>query len=187
METKNLARTAAMAALLCLAGMVMRWASPALVPFSLLPIVVLITGLILGARYGALALIVYVFLGLLGLPVFASAPFGGIGYIFKPTFGYLLGDIGAAYIVGKIYNRKSLGSAIVAVLAGLIVLYAFGLSYLYIAMRVILHQPSSVAMVFTTGFLPFIVTDLIKAGIAAWVGHEVVNRQRKKHVETGDF
>lgn len=178
METKNLAQTAAMAALICLAGMVMRWASPALVPFSLLPIVVLIAGLVLGSRYGALALIVYVFLGLLGLPVFASAPFGGIGYIFKPSFGYLLGDIGAAYIVGKIYNRQSFSSAIIAVLAGLVVLYAVGLSYLYIAMRVLLHQSTSMAVVITTGFLPFIVADLIKAGLAVWVGHEVVKRQR---------
>lgn len=178
METKNLARTAAIAALLCLAGMVMRWATPALVPFSLLPIFVLIAGLVLGARYGALALIVYIFLGLLGLPVFASAPFGGLGYIFKPTFGYLLGDIATAYIVGRIYNRKNLGSAILAVLAGLAVLYAVGLGYLYIAMRFILHRPSSVALVFTTGFLPFILSDLIKAGIAAWVGNEVVKRQK---------
>lgn len=177
METKNLAKTAAMAALLSLAGMVMRWATPALVPFSLLPILVLIAGLVLGARYGALSLIVYIFLGLLGLPVFASAPFGGIGYIFKPSFGYLLGDIVAAYVVGKIYNRQSLGSAILAVLAGLGVLYAVGLSYLYLAMRVIINQPTSVAIVFTTGFLPFIVADLIKAGIAAWVGNEVVKRQ----------
>lgn len=177
METKNLARTAAIAALLCLAGMVMRWATPALVPFSLLPILVLIAGLVLGARYGALALIVYIFLGLVGLPVFASAPFGGLGYIFKPSFGYLLGDIAAAYVVGKIYNKKSLASAIFAVLAGLVALYAVGLGYLYIAMRFILHLPTSVALVFTTGFLPFIISDLIKAGIAAWVGHEVVKRQ----------
>ena len=177
METKNLARTAAMAALMCLAGMLMRWATPALVPFSLLPILVLTSGLVLGARYGALALIVYIFLGLLGLPVFASAPFGGIGYIFKPSFGYLLGYILAAYVVGKIYNRKSLASAVVAVLAGLIALYAIGLSYLYLALRVFLHQPTSVAIVFTTGFLPFIATDLIKAGIAAWAGNEVVKRQ----------
>lgn len=181
MEAKNLARTAAMAALICLAGMVMRWASAALVPFSLLPILVLIAGLVLGARYGMLALIVYIFLGLLGLPVFASAPFGGIGYIFKPSFGYLLGDIGAAYVVGKIYNRQSLSSAIIAVLAGLVLLYAVGLSYLYIAMRVILHQPASVALVFTTGFLPFIVADLIKAVLAAWVGNEVVNRQKRTY------
>ena len=178
METKNLVRTAALAALMCLAGMVMRLVTPALVPFSILPILVLVSGLILGARYGALAMFVYIFLGVLGLPVFASAPFGGIGYIFKPTFGYLLGYIGAAYVVGKIYNRQSLGSAIIAVLAGLGVLYAVGLSYLYLVMHFILHKPTSVALVIATGFLPFIAGDLIKAGIAAWVGNEVVKRQR---------
>jgi biotin transport system substrate-specific component len=180
MNTRNLAKTAAVAALLCLAGMAMRWVTPALVPFSIIPVLVLIAGLILGPRYGALALIVYVFLGLLGLPVFASAPFGGIGYIFKPSFGYLLGDILAAYVVGKIYVRGNLLSAAFAVLAGLVALYTVGLGYLYIAMRFFLHLPTSVAAVFTTGFLPFIVGDLIKAAIAAWVGNEVVKLEKAK-------
>jgi biotin transport system substrate-specific component len=177
METKNLARTASLTALLCLAGMAMRWVTPALVPFSLLPIFVLLTGLVLGARYGTLAIITYIFLGLLGLPVFASAPFGGIGYILKPTFGYLLGDIGAVYIVGKIYNKRTLSSAVLAVLAGLVVLYVIGLSYLYFVMHFILKTPTSISLIISTGFLPFIFSDLIKAGIAAWVGNQVVKRQ----------
>ena len=183
MNTKKLASTAALAALMCLAGMLVRWVSPALVPFSVLPILVLLSGLVLGAGYGALAMVVYIFLGILGLPVFASAPFGGIGYIFKPTFGYLLGYIGAAYVTGKIFNRQSLSSAVLAVLAGLAVLYAVGLSYLYIVLRWVLDRPTTVGVVIATGFLPFIVSDLIKAGIAAWVGNEVVKRQKSGQLE----
>jgi biotin transport system substrate-specific component len=178
MEPKNLARTAAMAALMCLAGMLMRWATPALVPFSILPILVLVSGLVLGPKYGGLTMFVYIFLGILGFPVFASAPFGGIGYILKPTFGYLLGYIGAAFVVGKIYNRKSLVSAIIAVLAGVVVLYTVGLSYFYLVMNFFLQRPASISFIITTGFLPFIWGDIIKAGIGAWVGNEVVKRQR---------
>ena len=177
MKATHLARTAAMAALLCLAGMLMRWASPALVPFSVLPIFVLLAGLVLGPKYGSLAVTVYVFLGLLGLPVFASAPFGGIGYVLKPSFGYLLGDIAAAYAVGKIYTRKSLLSAILAVLSGIIILYSIGLSYFYLIMHFILHKPTTVALVLSTGFLPFIAGDLLKGAIAAWVGNELHKRQ----------
>lgn len=177
MKATYLARTAAMAALLCLAGMIMRWASPALVPFSVLPVFVFLAGLILGSKYGSLAVMVYVFLGLLGLPVFASAPFGGIGYVLKPSFGYLLGDIAAAYAVGKLYNRKSLVSAILAVLVGIIILYSIGLSYFYLVMHFVLNKPTTVALVLSTGFLPFIAGDLIKGAIAAWVGNELQKRQ----------
>ncbi|WP_018214085.1 biotin transporter BioY [Desulfitobacterium hafniense] len=178
MNAQHLAKTAAMAALLCLAGMIMRWASPALVPFSVLPVFVFLTGLILGPKYGSLAVIVYVFLGLLGLPVFASAPFGGIGYVLKPSFGYLLGDIAAAYTVGKLYNRQSLLSALLAVLGGIIVLYLIGLTYFYLVMHFILHQSTTMALVISMGFLPFIAGDLIKGGIAAWVGNQLIKRQR---------
>lgn len=178
MNAQHLAKTAAMAALLCLAGMIMRWASPALVPFSVLPVFVFLAGLILGPKYGSLAVIVYVFLGLLGLPVFASAPFGGIGYVLKPSFGYLLGDIAAAYTVGKLYNRQSLLSALLAVLGGIIVLYLIGLTYFYLVMHFILHQSTTMALVISMGFLPFIAGDLIKGGIAAWVGNQLIKRQR---------
>ncbi|MEM5817219.1 MAG: biotin transporter BioY, partial [Desulfitobacterium hafniense] len=115
---------------------------------------------------------------LLGLPVFASAPFGGIGYVLKPSFGYLLGDIAAAYVVGKLYNRQSLLSALLAVLGGIIALYLIGLTYFYLVMHFILHQSTTMALVISMGFLPFIAGDLIKGGIAAWVGNQLIKRQR---------
>ena len=179
MNSKKLVSTAAIAALTCLAGMALRWVSPALVPFSVLPVMVFLAGIILGGEFGALAMFTYIVLGLFGLPVFASAPFGGPGYIFKPTFGYLLGYIAAAYVTGKIYYPGKLWRAIIGVIAGLIVLYLFGLGYLYGVMRWVLHKPASVIGVIESGFLPFIVSDLIKAGIAAWAGNEVVRRRKE--------
>lgn len=179
MNTRKLAATAAMTALTALAGMVLRWASPALVPFSILPIMVFLSGIILGAEYGALAMIAYLVLGLFGLPVFAAAPFGGLGYILKPTFGYLLGYIAAAYVSGKIYRPRSLARAILGVLAGLVVLYLCGLIYLYGAMRWAMHVQAGLAIVIAQGFTPFIMLDLIKAGIAAWAGNEVVRRRKE--------
>lgn len=177
MKTRNLAMTSVMAALMCLAGMVLHWA-PGLVPFSVLPIFVYLSGLILGAEYAALAMLVYIVLGLFGFPVFATAPFGGFGYILKPTFGFLLGYIAAAFVVGYIYREASLRRAIIGVLAGLVIIYLFGLSYLYIILRWLLHQQTSVAGVLMIGFVPFILGDLIKAGIAVWVGQEVVRRRQ---------
>ena len=179
MKTRKLAMTAVMAALMCLAGMVVHWVSPALVPFSILPVFVLISGIILGAEYAAMAMVVYLVLGLFGLPVFSSAPFGGFGYVLKPTFGFLLGYVAAAYVVGKVYHIGSLWRAIVGVLAGLVILYLFGLSYLYIILHWVLHRPTSIAGVLMIGFVPLLfMGDLIKAGIAVWVGQEVVRRRQ---------
>jgi len=176
MKAKKLAMTAAMAALTCLAGMSLHWVSASLVPFSIVPILVLLSGLVLGAEYGALAMLIYVILGLLGLPVFSSAPFGGFGYVLKPTFGFILGYVAAAYVTGKVYRPGSLVWAGIASLCGLAVLYLFGLTYLYGVLRWVLNKPTDVAGVLTMGFLPFITFDLIKAAIAAWVGNDVVRR-----------
>ena len=56
------------------------------VPFTLQVLFTTLAGLILGPKLGAMSVTLYVALGLLGLPIFASG--GGIGYVFQPTFGY---------------------------------------------------------------------------------------------------
>ncbi len=66
--------------------------------FTLQFFFVLLAGMILGEKQGAISVGLYVLIGLLGVPVFAAG--GGIGYIFKPSFGYLLGFIMTAYAVG---------------------------------------------------------------------------------------
>ena len=57
-------------------------------------------GLLLGRRWGAMSQAVYVLLGLVGLPIFTMG--GGLGYVFQPTFGFLLGLIPAAWVVGRV-------------------------------------------------------------------------------------
>lgn len=182
MKIKNIVATAALTALTALTGMLSHGAFQALVPFSLLPIMVYLSGIILGGGYGALAMLTYIFLGLFGLPIFAAAPFAGLGYILKPTFGYLLGYIGAAFVAGKIYRQGSLFRAVIGILSGMGVLYLSGLSYLYGMFRWFLHQPLTVKQVVEMGFLPFIAGDLVKGGIAAWVGNQVVLRRKESRI-----
>lgn len=178
MKTRDIAMTAVMTALMCLAGMVLRWVSPALVPFSVLPLIVYLAGMILGAKNGALSMFLYVLIGLLGVPVFASAPFGGPGYIQKPTFGFLIGYIAAAYIVGLIYRQRgNLVRGALSVIAGLAMLYLFGLAYLYGILNWVIGHPTTIAGVFAIGFVPYIALDLLKAAIAVIVGNEVVKRR----------
>lgn len=139
-----------------------------IVPFTLQVLFCAYTGILLGAKHGLYSQLVYLGIGLLGIPIFTNG--GGITYVFQPTFGYLVGFAFCAYIIGKLTERlkeykmhKILGS----VLAGLSAVYLFGLAHLYMIMNFYLHKPMSIKAVIAAGLIPFIPTDLISAVIAA--------------------
>lgn len=139
-----------------------------IVPFTLQFLFCAYSGILLGPRLGALSQIVYVLAGLIGLPVFTEG--GGLSYIFKPSFGYLLGFIAAAFIIGKLtenVEKLTFRRALFAVLAGLFFVYLFGLTYLYIIMNCYLHLNKSINWVFVNGFLIFIGKDLVLSVIIA--------------------
>src|SRR3712207_6937283 len=62
------------------------------------------SGMLLGAKLGALSQILYVAMGLLGIPIFTEG--GGLMYVVKPTFGYLVGFIVGAYVIGFIRSEE---------------------------------------------------------------------------------
>ncbi len=100
--------------------------------FTLQLFFVLMAGMLLGSKLGAFSVGCYVLLGLVGLPIFAAG--GGIGYIFRPSFGYLLGCVAAAFLTGFVRERtggKSLGKYLLAAFAGFVICYAIGLVYKY--------------------------------------------------------
>jgi len=103
-----------------------------IVPVSLQTVFVVLSALLLGKK-AFYSQLIYVLLGLMGLPVFTGG--GGIGYIFTPTFGYLLGFMAAAYIMGSLKEKlteiKFYKLALIS-LVGLVVIYSFGVSYLYL-------------------------------------------------------
>lgn len=105
----------------------------------------LLAGLLLGPKLGALAVAVYVLMGLLGIPVFAEG--GGPAYVLQPTFGYLIGFIVQAGVNGWLSRKlENVGvvSLLGANLAGMAVVYLFGLVYFYIASNYFLHAPIAV-------------------------------------------
>lgn len=73
------------------------------VPLTLQGVFVLLAGLLLGPQKGLLAVSLYIFIGLAGLPVFSGG--GGIAYIFRPSFGYLLGFLPAVFVTGKMAQK----------------------------------------------------------------------------------
>ena len=78
----------------------------ALVAISLQFLFTAMAGILLGAGYGALSQLVYVLIGLVGVPIFALG--GGFSYVLQPTFGFLLGLIPSAFVIGNAYLGKGL-------------------------------------------------------------------------------
>ncbi|AGI38450.1 hypothetical protein Clst_0347 [Thermoclostridium stercorarium subsp. stercorarium DSM 8532] len=132
-NTKNMILTAFFTALIAV-GAFIKIPNPFFpVPFTLQGVFCALAGLLLGSKYGSLAVTVYIIMGLLGLPVF-TAP-AGPQYIFQPTFGFLLGFIATAYIIGKVSELNeefTYTKAFASSYAGLFVQYALGISYMYV-------------------------------------------------------
>ena len=137
------------------------------VPFTLQVLFVFLAGSLLGSKRGMQSQLVYVGIGLAGLPVFTQG--GGIGYFLQPTFGYLIGYIAGAFVVGwmieRIANPKTY-HFIIANLAGLLVVYLIGVPYLYMALNIWMGIPSSWAHVWMIGFVYSIAGDIVISVIA---------------------
>lgn len=116
-------------------------------------------GLLLGARLGALSQALYVALGLAGLPLFAMG--GGVGYVFQPTFGFVLGLIPAAWVIGRI-GARTRARAAAACGAGLAALYAVALPYLAWIVNGYLGGAVSPAALVGAYLLPYLPADALK-------------------------
>lgn len=139
------------------------------VPFTLQVLAVVLSGLLLGARIGALAQAIYVLVGAVGVPVFSGFT-GGLGHVFGPTGGYLISyPIAAAvagfaaYTVARAPRRRALWTGFLWGCAGLAVIYALGATWLAVVAGL------SPAGALATGVLPFVIFDLMKVGLAALV------------------
>ncbi|MGH2470604.1 MAG: biotin transporter BioY, partial [Chloroflexota bacterium] len=135
------------------------------IPFTLEPMAVLLAGMMLGSRAGGVALLEFLVAGALGAPVFAGG-LGSMAYLIAtPTLGYLIAYPVAAYVVGRIAESRGAGyrRMLVAGLAGLVVIYLGGNSYLAFW----LHKGALPTLLL--GAAPFVVFDVIKAAIAAAV------------------
>lgn len=143
------------------------WISiPAAVPFTLQTFAVFCTLGLLGGKRGTAAILVYLLLGALGVPVFAGFS-GGIGILFGTTGGYLLGFIlmGLVYWVGERLSRDSRGVRIVSMLLGLLLCYAFGTAWFIL---VYTRQSGAIALGTALAWcvVPFLLPDLVKLALA---------------------
>lgn len=138
------------------------------VPFTFTPMAVVFVGAALGSRLGAISLATYVLAGAAGLAVFAPSAtlMPGVFRLAGPTAGYLLSYPLAAFVVGLLAERgwgKSYISAVCAMLAGLAVIYAGGVSWLAIAFT------GSLVSAVVAGAAAFLVLDVLKVLAAAYL------------------
>ena len=179
LTVKEMSMVSMFAALACAGGLLLRFGGTGVVPFSILPLVVLMAGALLGSRLGAISVLTYLVIGLVGIPVFAAAPFGGIAYLIKPTAGFLFGFVGGAYVVGKVtesIGKNTVFTYFTASCMGLVVIYLIGLPYLYIVLNYFVGKAVNVTGVLKMGLLPFIGFDLIKALIVSVVAVPVAKQ-----------
>ncbi len=142
---------------------------PSVIPFTMQTFAVFAVLSLLGGRRGTLAILLYLLLGAVGVPVFSN--FGsGIGALFGTTGGYLLGFVFTGLIYWGIVGRlgRKLWTEILALTLGLLVLYAFGTAWYVIVYS---GEKGSVS-VFTALSLcvfPFVVPDIVKLALALLV------------------
>jgi biotin transport system substrate-specific component len=155
-------------------------AARVVVPFPLVPLtlqtaVVLLAGAVLGPGGGAGSQLLYLAMGLAGLPVFAGG--GGLGYVLSPTFGYLLGFTGAAWLTGRLFHSlrpRSWAGNFAAMVAGLTPVYAVGLPWLWLNLRLVQGKEMPFAAVAAAGLLAPFPGDVLKAALAASVARGLV-------------
>lgn len=138
--------------------------------FTLQFLFVLLSGMILGPKKGALSVSVYVLIGLIGVPIFAAG--GGIQYIFRPSFGYLLGFIAASFVTGYIAeknNAQTFSKYLLAAFGGFITTYGIGILYKFVILNFYMGTPTSLYLIILSCFPLDIPGDILLCLSASFI------------------
>ncbi|WP_025782848.1 biotin transporter BioY [Sporosarcina sp. D27] len=175
----------AMFAALMMIGANITYFLPALsvsgVPITLQTFFAVLAGLLLGSRYGAVSMTVYMAIGLAGAPVFAKFS-GGVSAIVSPTFGFILSFIVVAYAVGKIVEKNSsVTGYVVAALVGCVVNYLIGTNWMFVAYKLWAAAPDAFTYKMAwIWMLPPLPKDIILSVLAGLFGHRMARILRTR-------
>ncbi len=138
------------------------------VPMTMQTFVVILLGMSLGYKLGLATIILYIFEGIIGIPVFSNSPEKGVGIIYftGPTMGYLLGFIVAVYISGKLNFSKNYFSNFIKIIFSVLPIYILGLVWLGILIG--WDKP-----IFELGAKPFLLAELFKVFILVIVSVKI--------------
>lgn len=150
------------------------WISiPAAVPFTLQTFGVFMAVEVLGGKRGTMAVLVYILMGAVGIPVFAGFQ-GGIGVIFNTTGGYIVGFLCSALIMWaaeSLFGKKTL-VRLLSMAAGLIACYVLGTIWFMVVYG---RTTGAVGLMTVLGWcvIPFIIPDLVKIGLAYFISRKI--------------
>lgn len=141
---------------------------PSGIPISMQTFAVMLSGIVLGAKCGAVSSLVYLLLGMFGVPVFTGLR-GGLQVIIGPTGGFLLAFPILAFLSGVAirYQKKNKCYMIILIIAGILVNYGVGVIFFCLLMK------SSIRVALITCVAPFLIGDIIKTIMAILVGKKL--------------
>lgn len=154
------------------------WISiPAAVPFTLQTFAVFTVAGIIGGKRGFISMLVYILLGMAGIPVFSGGT-AGIGVLLGSTGGYIIGFLGSMLVMWaaeRIFG-KGLAVQVISMISGLLVCYAFGTIW-FMAVYAQSNGEAGLAAVLGWCVIPFIIPDAVKIALAV-----VISRRVRKYV-----
>jgi len=154
------------------------------VPITLQNMFPMLAGLIIGPEAAAMSQGVYLLLGIVGLPVFAGGT-GGFNSIFNPSFGYVIGFILSAFVIGKmgrIVDRLTFVKSVVICIVGTLVIYLIGIPYLYIVLNNVLGKKITITYAIKIGFILFIPGDILKIIVVSFISNKIVPLLKRENL-----
>ena len=128
------------------------------IPLTLQTFSVFIVSLLLGSFKAFIVFLVYIILGLIGIPVFSSG--GGIAYIYMPSFGFIIGFLVSAPIIGIASKSNKFYLKYILSMVGLLIINVCGVSYMYIIFNYYKGVNRDLLNILQIGVLPFIIKDI---------------------------
>lgn len=138
------------------------------VPFTMQFFFTNLAGILLGSKKGAISTLTYLLLGIIGVPVFTAG--GGPGYVFVPSFGYIIGFVFGTYAAGLITEKMKRNDVVKYLIAGfvnLFIVYFMGMVYYYIISNYVINTPIGLWPLFLYCFLLVVPGDITLCIITA--------------------
>lgn len=171
MKTKHLVFAALFAGLIAVGAQIRIPLGP--VPFTLQVPMVLLAGMLLGKKMGLISITVYIFIGLIGIPVFAGA--GGLASLVSPSFGFVLGFIPGVMITAA-GGKEHTGQMITFTLLGMGAIFICGILYFSFIMNIVIGTPMSLKDVLMAAVVPFLIKDFILAVLTVMFARTLTQR-----------
>lgn len=177
MKRRNLIVTLTLSALFCTlicVGSFIRIPMPNMMPMTLQTFFVLLTGLVLPIKASALAIVTYMILGLIGLPIFSGG--GGLGYVLMPNFGFIIGFVISSVtmsIIAEKLKKRSYSQYFAISLLGVIIIYIIGILYFAFITNVYNNNDYSWVWFIQTVFLPFLPKEIISVIVASLSAYKI--------------